>query len=569
MRLTTAWFIPHRERVVMIFHGTVAIEEFDAQDVASLLIGAESSLEARSLAHYRRVFDLRMDRNRGALHALRDCDLMPESMLVQAEDTSEANAAPTRGALQRNLLHRAQQEADRVAVSARSLSGRLAPVAFAIAPESARPPRVEELAEFVQHQEQLADQQLCALETARREIETKYAARCPQPQPRHGLPKLSLDGAHAGQFNRIDLQDLVRDANRKLRSTYLHTAHHQDAAPRLEAAAAHAVRERVAAMYANGESLANLDLTGADLSGMSLRGALFDGALLESADLTGADLTGATLSSAVLVRATLVRTSLAGARLDNANLSLAQCDDTDFSGATLDRGLFERTQFKRCKFPRASIQGARFTDCRFDMVNFREATLSDLVFVEQVFQDVDFGQARIRKLAFIQCQIERVSFSRADIVGFGLVETLAHDIRFDRAILSKACFVKDTVLERADFAGAVLSEVNLRQARANGASFNGARISQSDFSDASLQAADLQDMKLINGYMVRTDLSGANLARADLIGAHLRRAILPHANLREANLFRANLAETSLDHTTRLDGAYLEQAVTHPSARRS
>lgn len=567
MRLTTAWFIPHRERVVMIFHGAAEVEEFDAQDIACLMIGAELSTQPRPAMDYRRVFDLRMDSKRGALHALRDRDLVPASMLVQNGAQDESMHAPSQSAVQRNLLRGAQLRAEQAAVSAHGPAAKLALDAIAAAAEPKRPPRLDELAEFVQHQEQQADEQRAALETMRQRIETKHAASLSQVPARRGPPPPSNTSACLARTEQPALRELARAADHKLREAYLHAAHYQDAAPRLDPATADATRRRVAAMYANGESLAGLDLTGADLSGMNLRGAQLSGVLLESADLTGADFSEATLTGAVLVRATLLRARFARAQLTEANLSLAQCEDTDFSDAKLDRSLFEHTLFLHCRLPRASIHRAQFRHCRFDAVDFSEATLADLVFMEQTFHDVSFNQAHIRKLAFIQCRLERASFSAADIVGLGFVETDARGVHFDRASLRKACFVKDSVLTDANFTQARLTEVNLRQVSAQRANFSGARISQCDFSDAYLEAANLQGVKLDNGYMVRTDLSAANLARADLIGGYLRRANLRGANLREANLFRAHLAETSMDRGTQLDGAYLEQAVLSPLSR--
>ncbi|MFM0250242.1 DUF2169 family type VI secretion system accessory protein [Paraburkholderia sediminicola] len=567
MRLSTAWFIPHRERVMMIFHGVTDVEEFDAQDIRCVLIGAEMSGEARSAADYRRIFDLRMDSKRGVLHALRDGDLVPASMLTQANGDGEAMADPSQNALQRNLLRRAHLQGEQAAASAQGAAAKLAFEVFATAPEPKHPPRLDELAEFVEHHEKLAEEQRNALEKKRQQIKATHAALVPQTSARRGPPVLCVADACRAHVERPDMRDLARDADHKLRQAYLHAVQYQDAAPRLEPAAADAARRRVAAMLANGESLAGLDLTGADLSGMNLRCAQLSGALLESANLTDADLCQATLTGAVLARATLVRTAFVGAHLGHANLSLAHCEDTDFSDATLDGCLFERTQLLRCRLLRASIQRTQFRECRFEMIDFSEATLSDLVFIEQTFRDVNFSKARIRKLAFMQCKVEQASFSEADIVGFGFVETIANAIRFDRAALRKACFVKDSVLENADFTHARLDEVNLRQVHARRANFSGAQINQCDFSDACLQAADLQNVKIENGYMVRTDLSGANLARADLIGGYLRRAILLGANLRETNLFRANLAETSMDQGTQLDGAYLEQAVFYPLAR--
>jgi uncharacterized protein YjbI with pentapeptide repeats len=554
MRLTTAWFIPHRERVVMIFHGTAEVSEFDAQDVACLLIGVQSHAHTRCAAHYRRIFDLRMDKQHGVLHALRDVDLVPAEML----NTLETGNAPSHGALQRNLMRRAQLQAEQGAASAPGAA--VLPNAAAFAEEPPRPPRLDELADFVQQQTKLADEQRAALEAMRQHIEITHAALKPPAPARRGPPR-PMDA------ERPDMPDMPCDVDQKLRQAYLHAVQYQDAAPRLDAGASDALRRRVADLHASGESLAGLDLTGADLSGMELRGALLSGALLESADLSDTDLAGATLCGAVLARASLLRTRFAGARLNDANLSLADCDGTDFSDAVLDGCVFESTRLSDCRMQRASVQRAQFRQCRFDKIDFSDATLGDLVFMEQVLRDTDFSRARIRKLAFIQCEIERVSFTQADIVGFGFVETIARHVRFDRASLRKACFVQNSVLDHTDFTHALLSEVNLRHASAKSARFSHARLSQCDLSDACLQAADLQHVKFEHGYLVRTDLRAADLTHADLIGACMRRAKLEGANLREANLFRATLAETSSDQGTQFDGAYLEQAVFHPLAR--
>ncbi|NYH23540.1 DUF2169 family type VI secretion system accessory protein [Paraburkholderia bryophila] len=585
MRLTTAWFIPHRERVVMIFHGVAEIEAFDAHDIACLLIAAEASSQARSAEHYQRVFELRMDRQHGALHALRDSDLMPASTAASTPaDSTRDNAGtpgdPSQGAWQRNLLNRARSLADEAALSAQHAGIPFPADAFATSPGPTHAPRLDDLAEFVQRQEQLASEQRAALDQTRQRIENEHAARCPPTAPRRGPPTLPHD--NTPPVDPIDpvysvqagMADMAREATLKLRQAYRHAAHYQEAAPRLDAntAAARTIRNRVITLHANGESLAGLDLTGADLSGLSLRGALLSDAMLENADLTGADLTGATLSDAVLVRATLSRATLRGANLSRANLSLAHCDGTDFDEATLDGALFDRTQFHRCKLRRASVERARFSQCRFDSVDFREARLSDLAFIEQAFQHVDFSRAQIRKLALIQCTAEHVSFSEADIHGFACIDTSAAGIRFDRATLRQAGFLKDSVLDRADFSHATLSEVNFRQASAKGANFSHARIDQCDFSDACLHSANLQGVRIENGYLVRTDLRGARLAGADLIGGYLRGADLRGANLHEANLFRANLAEVLLDDVSRsgdgsqFDGAYLEQVVLHPLA---
>ncbi|WGS49449.1 DUF2169 domain-containing protein [Paraburkholderia sp. D15] len=605
MRPTTAWFIPHRERVVMIFHGAAEIDEFDASDVECLMIAAERVAVARSPAHYQQVFDLRMEPRYGALHALRDGDLMPESLVAPIRNEADAGDDPTQGKWQRNVQRRASRLSDKAhdamtmagiahatsatRTAAARTTGGVTAISNVIGKSSASPqaPKLEGLADFVRQQEQLAADHRARLDNIRQRIERDYALHCPPAPPRCGppacraavemkAPPMHLEGTPGLPFDPSTFNAMTRDADIKLRETYRQTAHHQDAAPRVTAntAAAQAIRARVVALHAGGASMAGLDLTGADLSGLSLRGAQLNGALLENADLSDVDLSGATLVDALLARADLTRTRLRGANLSRANLSLAQCHDTDFSDATLDGALFDQTHFTRCTLRHASIERAQFRQCSWRTVDFSEATLSDLVFIEQTFQQVDFSRARIRKLAWVQCTAGQVSFFEADIHGFGCIETVAAGIRFDRATVRQACFVKNTVLDHADFSHATLSEVNLRHAQAIAANFSHARISQCDFSDADLRDADLQCARIDNGHLVRTDLSGATLAYADLIGSYLRRADLRGANLNHANLFRANLAQARLDDEapdgkrTQFNGAYLEQAVFHPLASR-
>ncbi|HZZ06515.1 DUF2169 domain-containing protein [Paraburkholderia sp.] len=554
VRLTTVWFIPHREQAIMIFNGALRVEEFDAQDVACLLLAAECDDDPRDEAHYRHVFDLRMDSKRGALHALRDHDLAPQAWLAATDDTQAAAPA---GALQRNLQQRAREQAHRAAASG---------VAIAAPELAAAPPsRLDELAGFVERNEQFARAQLAKLEQTRQRIETEHPelAANRNASTRRGPPRpfASKRATHAAPPG---IREQEREAERKLHAAYLQAAHYQEAAPRLDNAASAALRERVAASHGRGESLAGLDLTGADLSRMNLRSADLAGALLESADLSGTDLTHANVREAVIARATLAGTVFAKADLTGANLALTACDGTDFGEAVLDRCLFERAVWRNCNARRASARQVQFSGCLFEAVDFSEARLSELVFIDQVFADVTLQAATIRKLAFIQCRLDRVAFTSADIEGFGFVETLGNQIRFDHARLRKACFAKGTVLDRADFSLALLTEVNLRHTQARNGLFRGAAIIQCDFSDADLRQADLREAKFDGGYLVRTDLSGASLAGADLLGAQMRRAMLHGTDFDEANLFRANLAETSIDASTRLDNAYLEQTMFHP-----
>ncbi|KVC77476.1 DUF2169 domain-containing protein [Burkholderia ubonensis] len=544
MRLTTAWFIPHRERVLMIYHGVTTVREFDASDVDALLFGADASGQPRPADWYRQVIDWRTRHEKAALYALRDQDLLPERYLSPGFPGMSGAASQS--------------------VRQQILKDRLSAFPNARVIEEPRP---DQLVEFVERQDAEAEAQRARLEKLREEASANEAIA---KAARRGPPeRIAAPDDGAGPAGRSRMQQMQHDADASLRKLYLQSAHHQEAPDRLSAAASRPHRERVAAAVAAGQSLEGADLTGVDLSGMNLRGARLSGAMLENADLSDADLTGAALNHAVLVRANLSRTTFRNADLTGANLSLAACDHTDFAGANLSDGIVERVQWRDCRLNGGVLDNTRFSKCRFHAVDFGHATLRNLIFIEQSFDDVDFSGATIRKMLLMNCSIVNVRFSAADIEGFGIVDTQANgQLRFDRARVVKACFIRHCDLGGADFSCAMLNEVNFRETNLGGADFGGAHISNCDFTDACLSAARLRGAKVEGSNLVRTDFTQADLRDTDLIGAFMRRSTLDGADLRRANLFRANLAQVLADDDTRWDDAYLDKAMRYPLAEK-
>ncbi|TCW79696.1 hypothetical protein C5O80_29480 [Burkholderia sp. SRS-46] len=542
LRLTTAWFIPHRERVLMIYHGVTTVREFDGSDVEALLFGADASGQPRPADWYRQVIDWRTRHEKAALYVLRDQDLLPERYLSPGfPGMSGAASQSVRQQILKNRL------------SAFPDVGRF------------EAPQPDQLIEFVERQEAEAEAQRVRMEKLREEASSNEAI---SKAARRGPPeRIATPNDGAGPADRSRLQQMQHDADESLRKLYLQSAHHQDAPERLSTVASRSHRERIAAAIAARQSLEGADLTGVDLSGMDLRGARLSGAMLENADLSDTDLTGAALDHAVLVRANLSRTMCCNADLTGANLSLAACDQTDFAGANLSDCIVERVQLRDCRLNGGMLDNTRFSECGFHAVDFSHATLRNLVFIEQSFDDVDFSGATIRKMLLMSCSVANVRFSAADIDGFGIIDTQATgQLRFDRASVVKACFIRRCDIGGADFSCAMLNEVNFRETNLGGADFSGAHIGNCDFTDACLSAAQLRGAKIDGSNLVRTDFTQADLRDTDLIGAFMRRATLDGADLRRANLFRANLAQILADDDTRWDEAYLNKAVRYPLA---
>ncbi len=76
-QLDTVHLFPNLMRAALVFRSTIEVAEDDADDVVHLMIAAEAPGQPKPIKHYQRVLADRLDKEKGALAALRDHELMP------------------------------------------------------------------------------------------------------------------------------------------------------------------------------------------------------------------------------------------------------------------------------------------------------------------------------------------------------------------------------------------------------------------------------------------------------------------------------------------------------------
>ena len=81
LALTTVWCFPHRERLVLVYHGRARLAEEDGADIARAVLGADRIGALRPAADFHAEMLRRLDRDRGGLRALQDADLVPAELL--------------------------------------------------------------------------------------------------------------------------------------------------------------------------------------------------------------------------------------------------------------------------------------------------------------------------------------------------------------------------------------------------------------------------------------------------------------------------------------------------------
>lgn len=559
LRATTVWFFPHLEQMVLIWQGNQRINEDDAADVLHLMPALEKHGATRSVNHYRKVLNQRLDKEKGALFAFREKDLLPEEVIgAWIDNDVQENHSPMREnqnarALQLREQHRARMEAQGSDVSD-------------ILKESDEPalPKLDELPEFIEEMERKAASMQQQAEARKAEMEARYADAAGGNNAVRGPESmLRMQELLARNASQLSEKKLV-ESREALHQMYLMSAAQQPPAIKLTGDIAMIIRQRAERTMAQGGDFSGLDLTGADFSGMDLRGANFHKALLECANLSGCQLEGANLTQAMLARADLQNASLRGCQLDHASLALAQCKQTDFHGAQFTETEMSGALFEACDFSHARISNVLLRETGFSQCLFQHATLDNCVFMELVLPQPDFSHAAMTKTSFIKCELLSATFAHAQLDSCSWVESQLEHAHFAHASLITCAIASGGSLAGADFSGAHLKQSNFRQALLTRAHFRRATLDNSDFSEAQCENADFSGATLTGSLFMRTDFRQVRFNEANLMGAMLQKSRLEGADLSYANLFRADLSQSITSEATQFHGAYTKRVKTLP-----
>ncbi|MBW2456963.1 MAG: DUF2169 domain-containing protein, partial [Deltaproteobacteria bacterium] len=182
-RIDTVILLPNRRRGILVFRGVAEVTEDDAADLEHLLVAAEQPGAPRPLDHYRAVLEKRLDKEMGAVHSLRDDDLLPPGPTGPAppDDTISdvEGLIAGDGILKQRLRRRAERELDKVREEVAAMG--LDPDELdlpAELPAEPKPPTLDEAPDFVGEQLRLADQLKKDVEAKQAEAEAEIRQLC-------------------------------------------------------------------------------------------------------------------------------------------------------------------------------------------------------------------------------------------------------------------------------------------------------------------------------------------------------------------------------------------------------
>jgi uncharacterized protein YjbI with pentapeptide repeats len=587
LSLTTAWFFPHRERVVLVYHGVAHLAEEDGSDIARAVLGADRLGALRSAAEFHAVMVQRADPESGAMHALRDEQLAPAEWL--RPDPGLAMPDPEASPLAQ-IAARAHRRAERERASViETLKAR------GIDPEKHGPPplpsvekdpTIEELPAFAARKKaeaeaqkaaaeaQIAEQkikiaeQLAAAGMPEEEIEQRLNAKAKGPPAFSaaamradmqqqinamrvfGQPTLALEA----QLASPEIAAQLDKAEAAVRNGYRLIAHHQDPADAAPAERSAAIRNLLTTDTAQARSL--YDLHGADLSGLDLSGIDLSGVCLDGAKLAGASFAGAKLVNAVLAHA-----NMEGCVLDNADLTGASLGKAHLAGASLRQAMLKNAVLAGADLTNATLAGADLeaadlTEVILTGADFSNVRAAAILAMKLSLRDLRAPGILLDTAKFIECDLEGANLTGASLVRAVFLQSNLARVRLAGAKLVKAVFVQQCSLAGANLSGADLTEANLRETELRGANLDGAILTRADLSGADMTSAYLPYARAEGSRLIATNLRYADLRLANFANADMARADLRGAKITGISVYEANLARVKLDEATRRGGMF-------------
>lgn len=581
MRLTTVWFYPHAERMVLIFQGLAETSEDDASDISHLIGGVERLGEPKPAPHYLEVLAKRQDGKRAAIQALNDADLLPAELDTVDPETERAQALlRPEGLREEAQYHRAEIDVEMARDQLRAQGKDPDAMGVRMPPREKVPTAAELPAYLEKVEKEMEKQQWAAVEDAVTQLENalafvQQAGRVPPELVHRGPPTYKAAAQLAEIEKGFALGDKVFDKSTMaqqlaqqelaLHMDYLKNAHLQPPAHRLQGERGVQARREIEWLLTRGTRvLPGVDFTGVDLSRLDLSGIDFSGAWLESANLEGANLSGANFRAAVLAHANLSNVIAIGANFQAANLGRAK-----LAGAVLDTAKLSGTVLMHCNLAQTQLRAAELYNADLLDTTWGQADWSALVGGGLLFYKLDMRglvlvQAQLASCNFVECNLEGVDFRGAHLGAASFVGCRADRANFAGAQLAGASFVHKTSLVGADFAQADLRGANLGECRLDGARLVKARLDGANLSMAQLEGCDARLASMQGALLRKSGLARSKLAGVNFKEALLARADLRGSDLRNANLFAADLTRVQLDADVRLEGALLQRARTYP-----
>ena len=316
-------------------------------------------------------------------------------------------------------------------------------------------------------------------------------------------------------------------------------------------------REIVISGHARGKSFANADLTGLDLSDCDLSGIDLKGATLDGVNFSNTNLANATLSQAMLSGVELTGADLTKADLSSVSAPAAKLSETNLAGANLSDADFTEADFSQANLEQADLTGAVFSRSLLTGAKCKNLRAGQAIFESADCTGTDFRESDLSQADLSGIKADHAMFSKANARNARFYGAQGEGTDFEGANLSRSRAGRETSFSNGRFVGADLSHAcwedsDLSSADLSGSDLRKAQMNKCRFHNAAMTNADAREADLS-----KSDFSEADMKSVNLMNGSLRKAIIVQADLSGANLYRVDFFKSKHGQTV-LAGANLD-----------
>ncbi len=584
--LSTAWFLPERDSVILMFHGSMEVEDEDADDIAVVMGAVEFEQDHRSLAHYENVCALRMDPELALDYMSDDSQLVSQALIGASEEPVDYSPDKSKLSIRLDKFLQTQDQEtartlDQHNIKEDDFLGEFVgpQLDFALMSD-------QEREAYLQRSDQAADDQL-------QQIINQFKAENPRGAvllsdiqkslysntdnealeiPVAGPPDLSHFDTPASSVMGTAQEQAKFDKQKQrlkgyARKSYLYTSHFQIAVDRPSPEKNQSLTQALLTRYSQSKDLTKMDLTGVNLSGLVFEGADFSESFFENAIFSNCTLKNVTFSEAVLARSQFIdcsfenthffRTNLAKAKLEKCKILHCTFTETEIETSQIKESLLEKCKFETLTPIGFEWTGSQFANCEFEMC----------ILDEGVVERCTFAGSDFFKTIFENSNLQQIAFNKSTFKDSAFTSTTCDDCSFDESTLNNVMFEEDAPILNSRFLNSYLQECNFMETKLQSIQFYKCNLTGSDFTKSQLHNCNFDRVVARDAIFYKSDLTGSSLRYANLIQATFEKANLADCDFTGATLFRTNVSKVKLSPETKLDGAFRDQLEVYPIHR--
>ncbi len=579
LRATTAWFVPHEKKVILIYHGSLEIAEDDAADVKCIMPALELPGQARDTTWYQRVMEQRRDPENGGTYAFRDNELVPEELLNPLDFPDMEVTRLARW--QKAIVRKDQLIKDQRAAIAESGHDPDDYLPIVMGPERQYsvqdiPDLIETLKALPEQAEQTKAESQAQMRKHSKTPELTEAIFANQIKAPPGPPRPIAE--QIDELMQADLEQFadqskdMLDAEHRNRSE-ASTTHHDQSGAKTETVNAltgenqtgETVQERdinvdahkamnddafrktnelwtekAAELHDSPEFAAVKRLE--RLEPLNRKMYLYSAQMQEGVTRVGAH-RSEQMRKQVQKRYDADR-NLSMMDLTGADLSGMQLSGADLSGAFMEAVDLSGANLSGCNLSEAVLARATLDDCDLSRANLNSANLSIINANRTGFAGASLDASTIEQSTFFECD-----FSDAYLAQLPL-----NKIRFEKCIFADAALFQCIYTEcefTENHLGARMTRTTFLRSKMKGNRYAGAFLDSSHFVESALQDEVFGLGKFLNVAMTyHTTVQDCSFAHAQFKQCNLRGLQLDGQDFTQADMSMTDLSEASLRGST-------------------